>query len=64
MVTKPLLTLWADANGANRAAVIKVMAKIAKGKVLVFFIFLLPLRRARSARPLSESLMPHLLMSR
>jgi hypothetical protein len=42
IVTKALLPLWADANGANKAAVIKIMAKIANGKVLVFFIFLLP----------------------
>jgi hypothetical protein len=41
MVTKALSPLWADANGVNKAAVIKVRAKTAKGKVHAFFIFFL-----------------------
>jgi len=42
MVTKSLSPSWADANGANKAAVIEIMAKIAKGNVLVILIFALP----------------------
>src|SRR5688500_20121825 len=42
MVRKALLPLWADANGVSKDAVIKVMAKIAKSKVDVLFIFVTP----------------------
>src|SRR5687767_15781205 len=60
MVRKALLPLWADANGVSKDAVIKVMAKIAKSKVDVLFIFVTPFFlpcAGQSARLMSEGLL-------
>ena len=64
MVTKAILPLWADANGADKAVVIKVMAKIDNGKVQVLFIFLLPCAGPCRARLMSENLLPHLIRAK